>query len=653
MDIRSFIGKLKDGLSKTKFDDSIANETYRTIGAQYWKMISTPSKLQYLRLQAKIMEDHPDADPHIGLEKLSNGTFDNSFQNTVIGSSTTWISRVSKYLSSAAKTCKWLNWPSALMNDIEINKGAYEYAKLLQSISLYQNNPDVDASRASRYDSNGEPKTVPLSQTAMKLSFSYYDLIAYGIEQLQKLDPEAQQEKIRQGIITSSNVGWPFFVQQSKDNVFKLWRKFLKDVLHINKFEDDEPVTVHEILSIVKYCAKKNFHFPYLAFYRTQVRKVRAVFGGHILDKLIGAIVHVAKEYGLTSEACEILGIKTHADEWDYDSAGQPISEYVTKIPTYGNLPFISQLPWEIQFKILQNELPPFDRKLSSDEIQRVYGQKLPDGEYKVNVVGEDYSKFDTTIIIEDLDFLRKHKKLGWLLSYVLDDCQFSEVWTGSIRINDVIFKSGHPFTANFGTDVHLQRQFAYAESKDDVVILDVMNQSDDSAEVVINWDMEDHNKWLNEFGLSVKVEESFDYQRDKIGIYLKTLFGEVLDSEQLLIMGEPQSKYLGICHSEREITPENVDKEVGVWNITGEIQIDMCLSKLASLGPNGKPLIMEFLNLVKDTKFGSKVLMAIMNIDSSRVYKLYRIDVAASLSNPAWLGELEVRNLMVGDYGR
>jgi hypothetical protein len=649
MDIRNLIGKLKDGLSKNKFDDSLANESYAVLGGMYWKMLPTHGKMQFLRLQAKLQEDHPNADPHPGVVENDDGTLDNAFQNTIIGSSPRWVQRVStRYLNKAILEAKWLDWPATLINDIEVNKGAYTYAELLQSISLYQNNSDVDGSRASRYDNEGKPKTVPLSETAMKLSYAYYDLIAYGIECLQKLDPETQQEKIRQGIITASNAGWPFFSQQSKENVFKMWRKFLKDVLKMNFFQDKDPVTVHEVFSVVRYCAKKGYHFPYVAFYRTQVRKVRAVFGGHILDKMIGAIVHVAKEFGLSPEAVDKLGVKTTPDEYDFDSQGVQISEYVTKLPAYGKLPFISQLPWEIQFKILFDQLPEFDKLYTSGEIKEKYGYEVPSGEYKINVVGEDYTKFDTTIIYEDLEFLSKHKKLGWLLGYILDDMRYSEVWTGSIRIRDVIFKSGHPFTANFGTDAHLQRQFAYAESNEDVHILDVMDQSDDSVEIVINWDMDDHDKWLNQYGLKVKVEESFDYQRDKVGIYLKTLFGRVMKGERNLIMGEPQSKYLGLAHSEREITPENVDREVGVWNITGEIQVDMVLSKFASFGPEGEPLIMEILELVKNTKFGMKLIMAIHHINPATQYKLYRVDVAASLSNPAWLGRMQVLNLMV-----
>jgi hypothetical protein len=649
MDIKNLIGKLKSELKLRHFDDTLAADTFRSIGGVYWKMMDTPSKVSYLRLQLKLVEDHPDADPHVGVMELPNGLTDDSFQQTVIGSSVQWVEQVSKFLSQAYLDAKWLNFPRSLLDDIEINKGHYTYEELIQSLAIYQNNVEVDGSRASRYNKDGTPKIVPISEEAKAISFAYYDQIAFGIEHIASLEPEEQHELIRQGVISSSNVGYPFFVSQSKENIFKLWRKFLNDFLHLNAFNDREFVTVEEIFSVVKFCINKKFHFPYALFYRTQVRKVRAVFGGHIVDKMIGALIHSAKEFGLTQDAVHKLNIHTTDEEYYYDHHGNLIGDKMTMLPGKGKLPYIAQLPWEILFKIIHDQLPPIGEELTSQEIRDKYDYNdLPEGDYLVNVVGEDFSKYDTTIIPEDLEWLRGHKKLGWLIGYILDDLINSDVWTGNLRVKDVYFKSGHPFTSNLGTDIHTQRQFAYAEQSDETHILTFTNLSDDSLEYTIGFDMIEFNKWLNDFGLQVKVEESFDYQRDRIGIFLKTLFGEVLKGGSLGILGEPQSKYLGICHSEREITPENVDRDVGVWNITGNIQVDMALSKLASLGPTGQSLIMVFLNLVKGTRFGRDLILAISEIDTSRVYKLYREDVAASLSDPAWLGNMPVLNLLV-----
>jgi hypothetical protein len=595
-----------------------------------------------------MVEDHPDADPHVGVVKLANGLLDDSFQQTAIGSSVQWVEKVAKFLSDAYLDAKWVNFPRSLLDDIEKNKGHYTYEELVQSLSLYQNNPEVEGSRAARYDDEGKPLVLPLSKAGQEISFQYYDMIAYGIEKISSMSPEEQQEEIRSGVISSSNVGWPFFIQQSKDNIFKLWRKFVKDVLHINTFEDKEFVTVNEIFSIVKHCAKKKYHFPYLLFYRTQVNKVRAVFGGHILDKMIGALVHAAKQYGCTPEVAKQLNINVTDEEYFYDAHGNLIGDNIVSLPGRGKLPYIAQYSWEVLFKIIDDQLPPIGETLTSQEIKQKYNYDLPEGEYVVDVIGEDFARYDTTIIAEDLEWLRKHKKLGWLIGYILDDLKFSEVWTGHLRVRDVYYKSGHPFTSNFGTDIHTQRQLGFEEAVEGVFILTFTNLSDDSVEFAIGFIMDKFNDWLSDYGLTVKVEESFSYQRDRIGIFLKTLFGEVLKGKISSIMGEPQSKYLGICHSEREITPENVDRDVGVWNITGDIQVDMTLSKLASLGPSGESLIMVFLNLVKGTRFGKNLILAISEIDTSRVYKLYREDVAASLSDPAWLGNMPVLNLLV-----
>jgi hypothetical protein len=653
MNIEELIGKNKDRLTRSGYDDSLAPGTFVSLGGQMWKRLRNSDKTQYLNLQDALTKDDTESDHRIGVVEAPDGQLDNSFQERLIGGVPQWIEKTAKYLTQAVKSAKFLDYPRTLVDDIEKSKSHYTYAELLQSLALYQNNEHVDKSRVSRYDKEGKAKVIPLSQTAKKLSYDYYDLMAYGIDIVSKMEPSKQHDILISGIVTSSNVGYPYFVQQSKDTFFKMWRRFLTEYLHLNMFKDVEFLTINEVISVTKYVHKNKLHFPYMLFYRTQTDKVRAVFGGHIVDKMLGALVHAGKTYGMTRENCERMKIATHNKDYDVDKNGELISENTKYFPTISDMPIIGQLPWEIMFKIIVDKLPPREKVLSSF-VKEKYKVEVPEGEYIVDVIGEDFSRYDTTLIPEDLDFLRGHKKMGWLISFILDDMLYSEVWTGNLRVRDVYFKSGHPLTSELGTFAHLQRQFAYVEQykKQFCQIIYACDLSDDSVWSIVTekgFDFEDFAKWLSQYGLKIKPDASFSYYSSGIGIFLRTLFGDVREGEDLCVMGEPMSKYLGLCHSERAITPENVDKEPGVWNITGDVQVDMGLSKLASLGPYGAPLVVETLELTKDTRFGQKCMLAIHGMKkANRRYKLYREDVAVGLSDPAWLADLAVLEQMV-----
>lgn len=651
MNITELIGKMLSRMNRAGFDDTLAGDTFRVLGAKYWKDLTSTAKFQYLSMYEKIMHDNPDADYHIGIVKRPDGTLDNSYQERLIGGVVRWIEKIGKYLSLEFKNAKSLNFPGDLVNNIEKSKSSYLYAKLLQSLALYQNNPDMDGSRRSRFNEDGTPKVVPYTQEAQSWCFQYYDLIAYGLEHLSGLEKKEQNDEIIAGVVSATNMGYPYFIQQSKDNIVKVWRKFQIDYLHITAFQDEEFITVNEVLDIVKSCKRKKLHFPYVLFYRTQIDKVRAVFGGHIVDKVLGAVWHAAKKFGLTRDACKQLNIPTHDEDYEYNENGELISKNIKCFPSRGGMPMMGQLPWEIMFKIIADKLPPFGEMMNEREIKDMYGYDIPKGDYKVDVIGEDFSRYDTTIIPEDVDFLRKHKKLGWLISYILDDLLYSEVWTGSFRVKDVYYKSGHPLTSELGSMVHIMRMFAYAASCEDVHILYFTPLSDDSVGAVIGVDFKHMKEWYEEYGLKIKPEDSSSYQRDHFIMYLKTLVGKLLVGSEISVMGEPMSKYLGLCHSEREITDKNVDSLIGVYDMdTGNVEFDMALSKIASMGPEAKPLIMEKFEITKETRFGQEIMMAIHKLKPNREYKLYRDDVAVGLSDPAWLATLTVLEQLLRD---
>lgn len=646
LNIRAFLGKLMKALKRLSFKDSLNAESVRSIGGKYWKKIPVSSKSAYLSSQQGVVKDDPKADYHVGSP---------TFQNVMIGGSVLFLNLLGQIMSERWLKSEIVDYPNGLNKNVEKTTSAYFYEMLIQSLSLYQKNDEIEKSRSRRYDmkilDDGTkeylPRPIPWHPFVKKMAFIYYDEIWKGIRILSQMTRKQQHIMLREHIISHVNSGYPTFTEQTKDNFGKLWAQTVR-ILGINLIIDEEEkkenihyITVDEVLNVIKHCVVKKLYFPFLLWYRIQKQTHRSVFGAFYILKMMGALFSAAKDL-------------TFKDD-HIDSNLDDIFE--KRLFGIGGLPFIAQVNWTQLFTAILARCPEEDDSgritpMTADKINELFGAQVT-GDHKVNVIGEDLEKYDTSLIGEDLEELRKHKNMGWILGYLIDVLYKSEVWTAFTRVFDVQFKSGHPETSNFGSFPHLNLVYLTRDRlkrkypKGIFIVLAVSVLSDDDIIFVIGITAKDIAETADLYGLVVKINESFDYHRDHYVGFLKVEIGYNVKGVKAF-HGDPFSRYYGLCHSERKINDEEPEKNElrAIWKITGKVTIDAIISKLASFGKYDKRQVLFILEIMKDTTEGREVIMAISQIDPDAKYELYRRDVPLGFE-PNWLASLEVLSIL------
>jgi hypothetical protein len=645
------------------FDDGLTS--FAKMGARYWKNLQTSLKMSYINTSMFTTKDNENFDPHLG---------DAAFQNALIGGVGAYIEFcngvVSEYYKEVEKKKNDEDlaheYPDKLLNNIDKSMGSYRYTKLVQRDSLYQVNPDVE-SRAIRYDNvqyqetgqvkwSGDAKGLPVHPEAKELIFRQLDMLWYGVDLIRGMDIEEQNERIVEGLAPNTNSGYPFFQTQTKDNIGKMFWGWLekycpavfnkhKDVGYGQDTDRKYLLWVDLIFDALSDCSRRKWYEPSINFYRTQLDKVRAVFGGTILFKALGALIHAAKSLGYTKEAAEKFN--------------EPISKHWDKqLVKYGNLPIVAQLDWDIMFRDIVERMPKIHNGIlqpfTSAQLNNLFGFKS-DKELLVDVIGEDLKAYDTSVIREDLEFLTSHPKWGFIMQYLLDWMEYSEVWCGDLRIFDIFFKSGHPWTSDVGSFNHINMAFVirdYIRKTQPCELIAFTVLSDDSLFWWHGFSMKLAVECLANYGYEIKQSQSFVYSRDKVIAFLKVLVGYVHDKNNIIFVGDYQSRYAKLAHSEREIEQDEVKREKykadvnGIYEITGDIELDSFLSKLASFGSEGSAVVMEILRIVKDTALGRQAIKAIMSLRGEDLYNLYRSDVLFGF-RPNWLAGLPVQGLL------
>jgi hypothetical protein len=649
---------MKSRLKRYNFDDGLTS--FVKIGGKYWKSLTTAQKMNYINVMMSITRDNESADPHLG---------DENFQHAVIGQVGQFIELVGSITSEAYREVDKrkndielaFNFPEYTKDHIYKSTGSYSYHKLIQRDSTYQVNPAVEDSRARRYEGvelqdkrirwKGRAKALPVHPEAKKLVFDQLTLLWYGIETLKKESATRQTELIIEGLAPNTNSGYPDFKTQSKSNITKMYWDWMENTCkpvyqaYLKQFPTRDILTVDMIFDCISYCDRKEIYEPSINFYRTQFDKVRSVFGGTVLFKVLGAMVHAAKSLGYIKDNAATLG---------YDNPKHWEKGFVS----YGGLPIMAQLDWNILFGDILVRMPDIvdgDLKdFTPSQLSNLFGYSGSTG--TVDVVGEDIKAYDTGVILEDLLFLMEHPKLGFVMRYLLNWLHKSAVWVGDLRIFDVFFKSGHPWTSDIGSFLHINMAFVirdYIRSKGkECELLCFTVLSDDSLFWWIGFDLKLAVECLEVYGYKIKESASYIFSRDKIVSFLKVLVGYVFDMNHKVYVGDFQSRYVKLAHSEREIEQDLVNKDkfkadiIGIYKVTGDIEIDSLISKLASFGSEAGAVIMEVLRIIKDTALGQSVIKVILGMRDDERYELYRSDVTAGF-RPNHLAKLPVQGLL------
>ena len=206
-----------------------------------------------------------------------------------------------------------------------------------------------------------------------------------------------------------------------------------------------------------------------------------------------------------------------------------------------------------------------------------------------------------------------------------------SKVWAGKARIKDIIFKSGHPFTSEFGSIVHYL--LSYLSAKDNGwKIKSGVFLSDDN---LVHWDnfrFSEHQTVMDRYGFVMSEEKSSDYIRDGFSEFLKNQTGYINNTEATITVGNPVSRYIGFAHVEREGDTR------GLYEITGDNGVDQIISKLGSFGSSGLPFVNNILKGMERTRLGRKVFNGLQLLQTGDLeIESAREDFEISFA-PTWL---------------
>ena len=609
--MRATIGRLTS-VSK-KYKSKFPEDAVTSIGGAYYKILDVGQKVRYAKLTQFVHKPDINSDHHLG---------DANFQSTVIGNLdqflTTTRKTMSTYYHEFDEDKKVFDFPNKIKQMINTSKSAYNPHVLVDSTISY-------LERVKNRIKGIEPHP-----RVIKLVDKYWTSIWAGIQVIKEEPIDVQQELILTGLAPNTNSGYPYWIKQTKKNFPRVFKDFLKQFFpvvlkrHRKTIDEGYSLTVDIILDAVKEAINLKYYPPFTLFYRTQggknfETKHRSVFGGDILMKALGSLWSVAK------------------------------GDDKAKIMADG-MPWIAWTNWTDLFTIIKDRIP-VEEEYSSDQLKEMWpSANIPDGMHQVEVYGEDFSGYDQTIIREDLEWITKHKHVGWIMRWILDTLSEAEVWFLGLRIKGIFFKSGHPFTSEFGSIIH--RTFMEnAADRMNGICLGGTVLSDDNLGWYLNFNEHEYLSYAKEVGMQIDKDRSFRFSRDKVVSFLKVLVGYATSSSAVSYIGDPQSRYYGLAHSEREMVGQFDDKEMKgdlrhIYRVTGDIQIDAFISKLGSFAETGAALVEQILGAVKDTLLGRKVIQAIIEMSIDGEYLPYRIDLFTSFS-PTWLAKLDVQKFL------
>ena len=645
--ISELIGKMTSEVSRAGYTGSIDKDFRRSMGGWYWKSLKADEKLSYLRTTAFIVKDDLDADYHLG---------DEEFRSLLYGYIPKYVESIYTTYSKWYTEGKTFEFPQKLLARMYLSKSAYSYPELLKAIGKYQ---------TKRLKREEKGNYVPLHPKVKALTFEHFDMLWEAVQFISQLPDEDQHDYIIEEVVGNVNAGFDRFGKQTKKNIFKLFYEFCQDYLPdtYSKLRKSKLLTANIILDALKEAKRRKFYPPYTVFKRCQLgakgTKVRAVFGAFILLKVLGALWSLAKSF--VKYWHEEEERSKHDKLEDMDKV--PFLLKTSWVKHYGKIPIIAWADPDIMFnEWVVPKLPEMDEEgniftYSKHQLSEMFGEpadELDDDDHQLEVYGEDFTGFDQSIARGDLEWITSHKKVGWIMDYVLDTLDESEAWVGNLRISGVFFKSGHPFTSLFGSIVHLGIMFNAADYMG-ATLLGATVLSDDNLGWWVGFNEEKYIEYCDSLGYELDPEKSSKFSRDKIVVFLKWLCGYSVVRHELTWIGDPISRMLGLLHSESDpkegsFNPLAVYPERGVWILSKDMNVNRFWSKLASYGSEALPVVRGVVWSVRTSDLGVRSIRELGILQTSALKTLeeaftLRKDVAMG-SHPYWLRLLPLPEL-------
>jgi len=169
------------------------------------------------------------------------------------------------------------------------------------------------------------------------------------------------------------------------------------------------------------------------------------------------------------------------------------------------------------------------------------------------------------------------------------------------------------------------------------MLLLDGSVQSDDNLFIWQDIDVRHYYSWLEARGYIVKVSGSSNLKEHGYVRFLQNDIGRIRkNDDKCIYVGSFPSRYVKMIHLE-------TGGETLNWSVTGELEVDRMLSKLASFGEHGASLVETILTLIRNVDVGRQVIRAVKNISS---YELVpnRHDIVGF--HPSWLSRVVVPDL-------
>lgn len=230
--------------------------------------------------------------------------------------------------------------------------------------------------------------------------------------------------------------------------------------------------------------------------------------------------------------------------------------------PKIGKLPWVSWIDWDVLFK------------------------DIVDLDFDLEVVGEDIVKFDGHVIYDDLSFLGDFDGVtGLMWRYVLYTMQEGAVYFGPYMIDWIFFVSGHPFTSEFGSYIHLILTLLYCEEYG-INLKHGTNQSDDNLSFFDGpFDRNEQADFYEKLGYPIKVEATYVFSEHKMVSFLRNWVGYIFNEENVEFCGDLQSRYINMIHRERG-SPEIF------LSIANDVNVDALIGQLASFSSSAAMVV-------------------------------------------------------------
>jgi hypothetical protein len=679
-------GLIKSAIESLNFRAPFQAEfTTELFKDSFYRKMSLIQKLNYLQTCLMILKPIKD-DYHIG---------DQNFQAQVISGAPEFVRYAGsiysdEYLELGLDRDDRAIKFDGLVESVLKSSSNYTFPDLCTRVAEYQLN-QVRANDSMDYDLGKRTKPqnyvapLPVSKMAQVNFHNHMVLYEYGFNQASKLPAELQTLLLEHSLPPLSNSGYPYgqsqhagmFVPWSveyirrqaprtyrkhKELLTRSWKEWV-DRVPINEVGDDLSIieqfnnppedakmrprkgliTVDIIKDMVIELDETENYPPFYVFYRTQKDKVRAVFGGPWPEKMRGCMQHLVGLFAYTQEAGEKHGIKMC-------SVGSP--EKPKWLPAGGefDLPFLGQGEGDAMFSKFQNVM----QSLVNED------GDLPEG---LDIIGDDLSGYDMTITWQCMEWMKQEESYSWNTRTLLNMLKNSRCWLGPYVIWKCYWTSGHSFTSNGGSFVHddilfmaisrinkkrrdYNKAHPNAEPLPMARVLHRTFLSDDSFVILENCTVKEIAEEAEICGFTIKVKDSYSYNKHKCVTFLKVDIGRIFKSKSIYYCGNSKSRYYNLCHSERDLEtemsrPQNLRRhDPGTPVVTGDVMVDSHIGKLGSWSVNGQPFVIKHLEATWGTRLTQDTMMAITRMSEISKVTTYREDVSATFRSE-WLQKL------------